>query len=42
MVKMAQDTTVGAIKNFFNLCTMWMPIAEIADCKLIHIVPEYD
>ena len=33
MVKIAQDTAVGAIDNFFNLYTMRMPIAEIADCK---------
>ena len=30
MVKMMQDT---AVDNFFNLYTMRMPIAEIADCK---------
>ena len=33
MVKMMQDTAVGAIDNFFNLYTMRMPIAEIVDCK---------
>ena len=33
MVKMIQDTAVGAIENFFNLYTMRMPIAEIVDCK---------
>ena len=41
MVKMVQDTADGVIENFFNLYTMWMQIAAIADQMVGPIIPEY-
>ena len=36
-----QDTADGVIENFFNLCTMRIQIAAIADQMVGPIIPEY-